>query len=140
MSITEAFEGVIPTSPAPEVRRRPSPRPRPAESPTVVPIRPAATRARTRPSRVRRLARVVYLDGRDSWIAEERSPSAKTVWKTRYADKGASTAFRTWDHAWRPAATLFALLVDAIKFLLINPVLGPLTLSAAALYITLRLT
>lgn len=124
MSITEAFEGVLPVSPAaPAAPRRPSPRPRPV----AVPIRTL------RASPVRRLARVVYVDGRDSWIAQERSPSAATVWRTDYLSglNGPPRVVRVWAATYKPVAVTAALLLDAVKWLLINPFLGPPTVLAA---------
>lgn len=148
MSITEAFDGVIPAqpaSPAPSqttARRRPSPRPRPAAD-TQTPHLHAVTdevRARpTRASRVRRLVRVVYTDAADSWIAEERSPSAKTVWRTDHTAHLDELwkPYGMWAKAYRPAAVTVALLLDAIKFLLVHPLRGPLTTAVTALLILL---
>lgn len=131
MSITEAFDGVIPARPAAprpdqESRRRPSPRPRAH----AVPLR----LAKARTSVVRRMVQVVYLDAADSWIAEERSPSAKTVWRTDYTAH-LDTVWKPygyWARAYRVAAVLFAMLLDAAKFLLIHPLRGPITLTFAA--------
>lgn len=88
-----------------------------------------------RPGLVRRAGRIVWLDARDSWIAEERSPSAKTVWNTDYTAhlEQVWAPYRIWTRAYRPAAVAVALTFDFFKLLLINPLTGPLTLGAAAL-------
>ena len=99
-------------------------------------------RDRRRTSRapsIGRFLRIVYLDGADSWIAEERSPSAKTVWHTDYT-RHLDTVWRpygVWCRAWRPAAVFFALLLDATKWLLIHPARGPMSLTVTATLILL---
>jgi hypothetical protein len=107
-------------------------------------VKPSVTarnRKRTRqaPS-VGRFFRVVYLDATDSWIAHERSPSAKTVWATDHTAHLDTVwkPYRVWATGYRAPAVFFALLLDAIKFLLIHPLRGPITLTvAAALYLTI---
>jgi hypothetical protein len=81
----------------------------------------------------------VYLDGADSWIAEERSPSAKTVFRTDYTAHLDSVwkPYGMWARCYRPAAAFFALLLDAIKFLLIHPFRGPVTVTTAAFLLLL---
>jgi hypothetical protein len=100
-------------------------------------VKPSVTaRDRRRTSQmppVGRFFRVVYLDAADSWIADERSPSAKTVWRTDYTAH-LDTVWKPygyWAKAYRAAAVVWALLLDSIKWLLIHPVRGPLTLTTA---------
>jgi hypothetical protein len=101
----------------------------------------ARDRRRTsRTGSVGRFFRVVYLDAADSWIAEERSPSARTVWRTDYTAH-LDTAWKPygyWARAYRAAAVVFALLLDSIKWLLVHPLRGPLGLFIAlALYMAI---
>ncbi len=129
MSISEAFDGVIPARP---VSPAAPPRTVPAK---VVRIHPEAAPAVRRPSRVMRLVRVVHTDAADSWIAEEQSPSAKTVWRTDHTahlDRP-WPVYRAWAACYRVPAVVFALLLDAIKYLLLHPLRAPLSVSAAAL-------
>jgi hypothetical protein len=129
MSISEAFDGVIPARPVSPAAPRPTP---PAK---VVRIHPQAAPAVRRPSRVTRLVRVVHTDAADSWIAEEQSPSAKTVWHTDHTahlDRPWKP-YRMWATCYRVPAVLFTLLLDAVKYLLLHPLRAPLTVSAAAL-------
>jgi hypothetical protein len=80
----------------------------------------------------------MWLDAADSWIAEERSPSAKTVWRTDYtAHLGVVwRPYGVWAKCWRPLAVVVALLLDALKLMFVHPVRGPLTASAGfALYL-----
>src|SRR6185436_13504788 len=105
MTIADAFDGVFPDSPKPAATATAE---RPAR-PKVVPLHPNTT-ARRRTPTVTRLARIVYLDAADSWIAEERSPSAKTVLSTDYT-AGMDTVwapYRAWTYIYRPPAVLFA--------------------------------
>lgn len=85
-------------------------------------------------ARVARIARVVYLDAADSWIAEERSPSAKTVWHTDWTAHldVVWAPYAVWTNVWRPVAALVALLLDVAKFLFIHPARGPFTLTTVA--------
>lgn len=89
-------------------------------------------------SGVARFFRVVYLDAVDSWIAEERSPSAKTVWRTDHTAHldNPWAPYRYWAKAWRPVAVLVAVLLDAVKFLFVHPVRGPLFITLVATLIT----
>ncbi|AEV86848.1 hypothetical protein ACWT_5830 [Actinoplanes sp. SE50] len=138
MTIADAFDGVFPEAPSNAATTTAT---RPAR-PTVVPLRPADTtraKARQRPHAVIRLARIVYLDAADSWITEERSPSAKTVWRTDYT-AGLDTVwtpYRYWTYAWRPIAVLAALFLDALKFLFIHPFRGPVSTAIIAALILL---
>jgi hypothetical protein len=102
--------------------------------------RSVAERDRVRESQTplyRRVAQVVWLDGRDSWIAEERSPSAKTVWRTDYTAHMDTVwkPYGVWAFCYRPVAVAVSLLLDCVKFLLIHPARGPLTMSAAFLIV-----
>jgi hypothetical protein len=85
-------------------------------------------------SRTARILRVVYLDAVDSWPLRERSPSAKTVWRTDYSAHLDTpwAPYQYWTKAWRFVAVFFALLLDAPKWLLIHPVRGPLTITLFA--------
>ncbi|WP_250029849.1 hypothetical protein [Paractinoplanes maris] len=84
---------------------------------------------------IRRVARVMYLDAADSWPVQERSPSARTVFRTDYTAHLGTVwkPYRMWTVAYRPAAATLALLFDALKWLFIHPLRGPLTTSAAFL-------
>lgn len=100
----------------------------------------ARDRRRTfRASPFGRFFRVVYLDTADSWIAEEQSPSAKTVWRTDYTAHldAVWKPYGVWVACYRPVAVFFALLLDATKWLLIHPARGPLALTASAALILL---
>ena len=115
MSISEAFDGVIPARPV-----SPAPHTAPAK---VVRIHPNTTRQTFQSGAVRRAVRVVYLDVNDSWIAEEQSPSARTVWRTDHTghlDKPWKP-YRAWATCYRPVAVVITVALDGIKWLLIHP-------------------
>jgi hypothetical protein len=80
-----------------------------------------------------RLARVMYLDAADSWIVSDSTPSIRTVWKTSYvaAAPAGWLPFVIWCHAYRVPAVLLAAVLDAVKWLLIHPLRGPLSLTVA---------
>lgn len=80
---------------------------------------------------VRRLGRVVYLDAADSWIVQGRTLSMVEVWRADYVVPGNYTPFRIWCRAYRYPATVWAAGCDAVKFLGVHPVRGPLTLIVA---------
>jgi hypothetical protein len=118
----------------------------PYGSPSPVSTQPVGVNARARDvkrsvtdrarQRTSRIVRIVYSDTADSWLLQERSPSARTVWATDYTSHLDNPwgPYRAWAKAWRPAAVLFALLCDAVKFFLIHPARGPVTvLTVAAL-------
>jgi hypothetical protein len=85
-----------------------------------------------RPGRIRRIARVMWLDAADSWIVREHSPAPATVWNTDYHLTNPHPAYVRWCHLWRPIGTTAGAALDGLKVLLIHPVRGPLTVSAAA--------
>lgn len=87
-----------------------------------------------RPGLARRVGRVMWLDATDSWIVREHSPSPRTVWNTDYSAhlNNPHHAYVRWCQLWRPIGTTAGATLDGLKVLLIHPVRGPLTLSAAA--------
>ncbi|GGN39338.1 hypothetical protein FHR83_006741 [Actinoplanes campanulatus] len=122
MSISEAFDGVIPARPVSPAAPRLTP---PAKVVRIHPDAPTDSRTRRMPRAVavRRLARVVYTDAADSWITEEQSPSAKTVWHTDHTahlDKPWKP-YQAWAYCYRPVAVVVALALDGVKWLLIHP-------------------
>lgn len=88
-----------------------------------------------RVSPMRRVGRVMYLDAADSWIVREHSPAPATVWATDYTAHipGAYRPFVLWCRAYRIPAVLVGAVLDGIKFLLIHPARGPVTVSVGFL-------
>lgn len=129
MSITEAFDAVAPSRPAPPTVgvSRPA---RPAAA-RVTPKQRATVR---RDGRLRRMVRVVYLDAADSWIVRESSPAPRTVWRTDYTAHLISppTAYVRWCRVWRYPGTVLGATCDGLKFFLIHPVRGPLAIVAGS--------
>jgi hypothetical protein len=88
--------------------------------------------AARRPALPVRLLRVVYLDAADSWLLSESTPSIKVVWRADYSASAPAgwLPFVVWCKAYKPAAVMFAALLDSAKWLLIHPVRGPLLIAA----------
>lgn len=91
-------------------------------------------RAANPAAKIRHIGRVMYLDAADSWIVNTHSPAPKTVWRTDYnsAVPGAYRPFTTWCRIYRYPAVVFGATLDGAKWLLIHPLRGPLTITAAA--------
>lgn len=115
---------------SPRVLTRARARPSVTRSDTARPARAQQDTA-ARGSAVSRLVRVAYLDAADSWIVSDSTPSIKAVWRTDYAAAapGHWLPFVIWCKAYRLPAVALATLLDAIKWMLIHPLRGPLFLS-----------
>ena len=117
---------------SPRVLTRARARPSVTRSDTVRPSQ-AKEGTAVRGSAVSRLVRVVYLDAADSWIVSDSTPSIRVVWKTDYASAAPAgwLPFVVWCKAYRLPAVLVAVVLDSVKWLLIHPLRGPLSLTIA---------
>ncbi|WP_431728547.1 hypothetical protein [Verrucosispora sp. TAA-831] len=79
----------------------------------------------------RATGRVMYLDAADSWIVRERSQTIRQVWSTDYAAAapGDFAPFRRWCRAYRYPAVAATVVLDSVKWLLVHPVRGPLSIA-----------
>lgn len=116
---------------APRVLTRARARPSVTHSDTARPARGKESTA-VRGSAVSRLVRVAYLDAADSWIVSDSTPSIKAVWRADYAaaTPGHWLPFVIWCKVYRLPAVLVAAVLDSLKWLLIHPLRGPLSLFA----------